>query len=122
MYNLFREFPAKLTVYNLGQVSSIAAVAFIGAQKRKASAHASFMFHRSANAVGQPATASRLKLLAESVGLDDVLRQHLKLTDAQWRVHERDDLIFSAKDALAAGIVDEIAEFTPPIGQKLFTV
>ena len=110
LYNLFKSFPMDLTIYNMGQVSSIAAIAFLGVKKRKVSTHASFMVHRCTNAVGQPATASRLKLLAESLGLDDerseaILRKHLNLTDAQWAIHSRDDLFFSAEDALAADVV-----------------
>jgi len=48
MYYLFKSLPFDLTLYNAGSVSSIAVIAYLGAKKRKVSAHATFSIHRSA--------------------------------------------------------------------------
>src|SRR5436309_13829862 len=47
LYNLFRAFPCDLTIYNSGCVGSIAVISYLGAKKRKASAGATFVIHRS---------------------------------------------------------------------------
>src|SRR5207249_2269497 len=39
-------YPVELTAYNSGTVASGAVIAFLGAKKRKASASATFMLHR----------------------------------------------------------------------------
>jgi ATP-dependent protease ClpP protease subunit len=46
LYSFFRGLPLPLTIYNVGSVSSIAALAYLGAEERKVSAHATFMLHR----------------------------------------------------------------------------
>ncbi len=43
LYNLFRSMPIELTLYNVGQLSSAAVVAYLGAKRRKTSAHATFI-------------------------------------------------------------------------------
>src|ERR1035438_7167886 len=42
LYNFFRVLPFDLTLYNVGSVQSIAAIAYLGAKHRKTSAHALF--------------------------------------------------------------------------------
>jgi hypothetical protein len=46
LYNFLKALPIPLTIYNVGSVSSIAALAYLGAEERKVSAHATFMLHR----------------------------------------------------------------------------
>ena len=46
LYNFFRALTFDLILYNVAQVSSSALIAYLGAKKRKTSAHASFMTHR----------------------------------------------------------------------------
>jgi ATP-dependent Clp protease protease subunit len=126
LYNLFRAVPIDLTIYNCGSVSSIAAVAFLGAGKRKASAGATFMIHRT-TVSPQAAPAARLHAITKSIVSDDdrtetILRSHVNLTDDEWNTLDKAELWFSAEEALAKGFIDEIADFCPPKGSKLFTV
>ena len=125
LYNFFRSLPISLTLYNVGSVTSAATTAYLGAQKRKVSAHATFMVHR-VQSPGQPATAERLHAITQSVIADDerteaIIRQHLTLTDDQWLIHRNADLWFTAKEAVACGLA-EIGEFAPPAGSKIFNV
>ena len=43
LYNYIRKLPIEVIAYNVGSVQSIAVIAFLGAQKRKASKTATFM-------------------------------------------------------------------------------
>src|SRR5688572_8707271 len=42
LYNYFRSLPVGLTLYNVGSVASIAAIAFLGARRRIATPHSTF--------------------------------------------------------------------------------
>jgi ATP-dependent Clp protease, protease subunit len=126
LYNIFKALPIDLTVYNCGSVMSVAAVAFLGASKRKTSARATFMLHRT-TASPQSAHAGRLHSIAESVILDDqrtesILKSHLNLSPDEWSRLDKQELWFSADEAVKAGFADEIGEFGPPTGSKLYTI
>jgi ATP-dependent Clp protease, protease subunit len=126
LYNFFKGLPIGLTLYNVGCVSSAALIAYLGAEKRQASANATFMMHRT-QATLQAAPAERLHSVAHSVAIDDerleaILRQHLKLTEEQWRVHSLSDLWLDAKEALACNLITSIGDFAPPKGGQLFNL
>jgi ATP-dependent Clp protease, protease subunit len=126
LYNLFRNLNIGLTTYNCGQISSIATLAYLGAKERKTSAHATFMMHRSyANPMG--ANSDRLQTVAQSLVMDDerteaIFREVIKLADDQWASHKYSELWFTAADAVKCKLATEIGEFSPPIGQKIFTL
>jgi ATP-dependent Clp protease protease subunit len=125
LYNFFRSLPLDLTLYNVGNVSSAATTAFLGARKRKTSAYATFMVHR-VQSPAQAATSERLNAVAHSLIADDerteaILRQHLTLTEDQWTVHRSAELWLTAKEAESCGLA-EIGEFAPPAGTRVFNV
>jgi ATP-dependent protease ClpP protease subunit len=126
LYNIFRSLPIDLTLYNCGTVASIAAVAYVGAKRRKTSAHATFMIHRT-QVQTQFASAGRLERLTQGALIDDdrieaILNEHITLTEDQRATHRSDDLWLSAKDAVQAGLADEIGEFAPPLGRQVFFI
>jgi ATP-dependent Clp protease protease subunit len=126
LYNYLRAAPVDMTLYNVGSVQSIAAVAYLGAKKRKTSARASFVFHRT-TASPQSADAGLLKTITESIVMDDrctesILREHLKIPDEKWAVLDQGNLWFAGEDAIKANIADEVAEFAPPVGSRIFSV
>jgi ATP-dependent Clp protease protease subunit len=126
LYNFFRAVPIPLTLYNVGAVSSIAALAYLGAEERKVSAHATFMLHRS-HVSPQAAGAERLQAIAKSLILDDqrteaILRQHLTLSEERWAEHRSQELWFSAQEAIDAGFATAIGDFAPPKGSRVFSV
>lgn len=125
LYNFFRAVTFDLILYNVAQVSSAALIAYLGAKRRKTSRYASFMTHRTTS----PAVAmeaGKFKSMMESVLFDDqrteaILRQHITMPEDKW-ADLNNDLWFSAEDAVKFGIADEIAEFAPPQGSKIFNI
>lgn len=125
LYNYFRGLQIDLTLYNVGSVSSIAVIAYLGARHRKVSNHAAFMIHRTQTTT-QAANTQTIKAFAESAVLFDksteaILREHIKNLPAEkWAHFNHNDLWFSADDAVKFGIADEIADFAPPLGSKVY--
>ncbi|MBZ5586918.1 MAG: ATP-dependent Clp protease proteolytic subunit, partial [Acidobacteriia bacterium] len=104
LYNFFRALTLDLTLYNGGSVSSIAAIAFLGAQHRKTSRFGTFMIHRS-HSSPQNATAAKLEDIVRSLRIDDarteaILRNHITLTQQQWNALNYENLTFSAEDSV----------------------
>jgi len=126
LYNFFRSLPTDLTIYNAGATYSAAVIAYLGAKKRKTSASAAFMLHRTAITF-QSAKSAQLEALADATTIDDVrtekiIRDNCRLTEEQWLMLDRRDLYFSGVDAVTTGISHEVAEFSPPPGAQLFFV
>ena len=126
LYNFFRSLTVDLTLYNVGSIQSGAVVAFLGAKKRKTSAPATFMVHRTL-VTQQSANTTRLKAATEGIILDDkrtesILREHLKLTDQQWSDLDNRELYFSGEEAVQVGLANEIGEFSPPPGTQIFNL
>jgi ATP-dependent Clp protease protease subunit len=126
LYNFFKTAPVDITLYNVGSVQSVAAVAYLGARNRKTSARATFQFHRT-TASPQGVRIGQLKTIAESVIADDartesILREHLNISADKWAVLDRGDLWFTGDEAIAARIADQIAEFAPPAGSMIYSL
>ena len=127
LYNIFRALPFELTLYNSGIVASIAVIAYLGGRRRVADAHATFMIHRTQVPVVAGVPAARMQTIVDGAVLDDsrteaILREHLALSDEQWRLFNHDDLYFSADEAVACHIADRIGDFAPPSGTRIYYV
>jgi len=126
LYNFLHRLPVEISLYNIGTVASIGALAYLGAKIRKTSPSATFMLHRTqVSSVG--ATAERLQAFAKNVTLDDartetILRARLKLPDDLWEIHKVADLWLSAEEAVKYGLATEMGEFAPPFGTQIFNV
>jgi len=118
LFNFLKSFPRAVSVYNTGTIASIGTIAYLGAPRRLASAHATFMIHRStytpipANAVSVSGAARILAI--EDGRTEAILREQVRLTDRQWAEIDRHELWLTAEDAVTSGIAHAIAEFTPP--------
>lgn len=124
MYNLFSSLPIEVVIYNGGQVASAGVLAFLGAKERKTTAGGVFMIHRSQNP-GQFGSAAKLKTVTDSLVLDDarsdaIFRKHLKLPKEVLDQFEHHDVNLSGEDGLKYGFVDEITNFSPPPGSKVY--
>jgi ATP-dependent Clp protease protease subunit len=128
IYNYIRNIPLEVITYNGGFVQSVAVVSFLGAkEKRKASKTATFMIHRAKFATPIPASAAQLKGMADSITIDDsrmeqILRAHIVMPVEKWDIHKEADLHLTADQALEYKIIDEIADFSPPLGATIFNV
>lgn len=123
LYNYFQRLPFELWLYNCGTVSSIATITYLGAHRRLASPHSTFMIHRTFGTV-HAASAERLQAVAQGFVLDDarterVLKDHVRLSESQWTTHAIADLWFSADEAVKVGIAQEIGHFAPPKGTQI---
>ncbi len=103
-----------------------AVIAFLGAKKRKASASATFMLHRTTGTV-QATPAGGLHAFAYGVELDDrrteaILREHIELIADQWLKLDKGEVFLSAEDALTARIIHEIGDFSPPPGTQIYYI
>lgn len=126
LYNYFKAFTLDLTLYNAGTVASIAAIAFLGAKRRKTSAHASFMLHRTQTTTQFTNTQS-LKVLAENAVTNDqiteaILREHVNMPAEKWSQLDHNDLFITAEESIKFGIADEVAEFAPPVGTRIYSI
>lgn len=126
LYNFFQALTIDLTLYNVGAVQSIATIAYLGAKKRKTSAYAVFGLHRT-HSSPQFATASRLQAATELMTIDDkrteaILRKHLRLTDKHWSQLNLIELALTGEEAVSVGLADEVAEFSPPKGAKIYAL
>src|ERR1039458_8912949 len=70
LYNFFKALTLDVSIYNGGGVSSMAAIAFLGIPKRRASKYGTFMIHRSHRTM-EGATAAKLEEAAASLRIDD---------------------------------------------------
>jgi ATP-dependent Clp protease, protease subunit len=127
LYNIFRTLPLDLHLYNGGMVSSVAVIAFMGGHNRYASAHSSFMIHRTRVSLQTPSTATQLRAFMASLRLDDkrteaILRAHTKIPAARWRQLASNDVHFDAGEAVQFGLADSIREFQVPAGNQIYDV
>ena len=84
------------------------------------------MLHRSTNS-SQFATAARMTAIAKSLALDDertdtILHKHLRFPDQLWTQLEYHDVYLSGQEAVDFGLADEISDFSPPTGTKVFSI
>lgn len=118
MYNLLLNLPVDVASYNAGSVESIALLPYLAGKRRLVSQSATFLIHKTHVQVPGRATGSVLAAAAEAADLHDqnveaVLRRHLSMPEAKWKVHGERDLLVSATEAVEYGIAHEIADFKP---------
>ncbi len=124
LYNYLGNLGIHFVMYNCGVVASIAAIVFLAGKRRVASETARFMIHKSHASPHDGLRSEALKIIADGLIADDartesLLKRHLTLTPAQWKVYGHSDLHIAAIDACTAGLVDAIGDFAPPRGSKV---
>ena len=127
LYNFLSRLPITIVTYNAGAVASIAVMLFLAGKQRHASETARFMVHKSHATAASGSRPDALKIIADGLMADDLrteqlLRQHVHLTEENWKVHAYSDLHLTAQEALAVGMIDSIADFSPPPGKRLCNI
>lgn len=127
IYNYLRQLPIDLTTYNGGTVQSIAVSIFLSAKKRKASKSATFMIHKATFYASAPTTSVQLSAATQSLKVDDdrierILKEYIRMPEERWEAHRFVDLFITAEEALQYGLIDEIADFSPPPGATLINI
>lgn len=127
LYNFLRSVPFELTIHNIGNVDSIGNAVFLGAQKRYASPHSTFMFH----GVGFDRPEGRYEEKALTEMLDSVRSDQHRIGSI---ISERTDIpkqelggLFreaqtkTAEFARDRGMIHEIREFNLPSGAPVIS-
>ena len=124
LYNFMASSPIKFVMYNGGAVASIAVILYLCGTERYCSETARFMVHKSHATASPGSRPDALNIIVEGLRADDsrtesILRKTVELTPEQWSIHQYSDLHLNARDAKAAGLVNDIRDFAPPKGAIL---
>lgn len=124
LYNFMAASPIDFVMYNGGAVASIAVIVFLAGTRCYASDTARFMIHKSHATASPGSRPDALNIIVEGLRADDartesILRKNIELTPEQWGVHQYGDLHLNARDAMAAGMIDDELDFAPPKGAML---
>ncbi|MYN28354.1 ATP-dependent Clp protease proteolytic subunit [Duganella levis] len=127
LYNYLSKLPIKIITYNAGAVASIAVILYLAGSERYASDTARFMVHKSHASAPHGARPDALRIIVEGLQADDarteqILRNHVQLSDDNWRTHEYSDLHLTAAEALKVGLVSGVEDFVPPAGQRVANI
>ena len=127
LYNYFKNLPMNIVMYNSGNVSSIAVIVFLAANKRIGSKSSTFMIHKSHSSPAGGITSAKLKELASSLDIDNfrteaILKEYVKLPEEKWLLHEIGDLTITAEEAKDYGLLHEVGNFSPPPNSQLFNI
>lgn len=120
--------PFKLTIYNIGSVSSIALVVFLAGTYRYFSAHAMFMTHPTSIYSGtEGQSAERLQASLDAALADDfrtetILRQNTRLPDDILAARRYRDVYLTPQQAIETGLVQGVREFTLPQGFQIIQI
>jgi ATP-dependent Clp protease protease subunit len=127
LHNYLRNLPIKIVTYNTGAVASIAVILFLAGDERYASETARFMVHKSHASAPHGARPDALRIIVEGLQADDartesILRQHVQLTEEHWNIHAYSDLHLTAREAAKVGLINGVADFTPPKGKRVTNI
>lgn len=128
LYNHLRGLPVKITVHNIGSVSSVAVCIFMAGAERLCSSHAMFMMHPVSTPIPKEGQswhrlqASLEAALADEERLDDILCSGTGLTKADLAPRRFGDIHIGPQRAVDLKIAHRIAEFALPRGQKIFQI
>lgn len=127
LYNYLKSLPINIVAYNVGNVSSIAVIIYLAANKRVCASNATFMIHKSHSSPAQGQTSANLKAIADSLDIDNIrtesiLKEHLIIPEDKWLLHERGDLVITANEAVAFNIAHEIGQFAPPKNITVYNI
>jgi len=120
-HGFLRAAPVSLTTYNISTVQSAANMIFLAGQQRVASGAATFVLHPVTRNLRATFNEHEIKDQAQllSIGIkstEAIYRNELKLSAAQYDELEHHNLILDAQGALAAGLVQRVAELALPPG------
>jgi ATP-dependent Clp protease protease subunit len=127
LYNYLSKLPIRIVTYNAGAVASIAVILFLAGEQRYASDTARFMVHKSHASAPHGARPDALRIIVEGLQADDarteqILRNHIRLSDEHWKIHAYSDLHLTASEALSVGMVGDVRDFIPPKGLRVTNI
>jgi ATP-dependent protease ClpP protease subunit len=128
-YNFLRSLPKQLTTHNVSNIDSIGNAIFLAGERRLASAHATFMFHGITRTLpnGTAMTTNQLEELsvanrADETRIGNIIKERTKLNHEQISKFFQEAKTMDASEALASGIVNEVAEFKMSAGAAFIVI
>ena len=128
-YNYLKSVPAKVSTYNIGNVDSIAGIVFQAGARRVCFPMASFLMHGVGGEFQGRVDAQVMEDRLQAIRLDEeriasIYEQHTKLDASVLATKFRQQTVYSASDALAVGLVDDVfvAQFPRGITQAQLEV
>lgn len=128
-YNQLQMLPIRLTTYNIGSVSSIAAIMFLAGTVRLAVPNATFQFHSAVLELGQGGETAKYQLvqyLSELAALEerlkDIIIARTNLQPAEVDLLMAEGKTRDAQFAKNTNIVQYIASYTIPGDAPLIQV
>jgi ATP-dependent Clp protease protease subunit len=61
-------------------------------------------------------------LQADDARTEQILRQHVRLSEDHWRTHEYSDLHLTASEGLKVGMITQVRDFVPPSGERVTNI
>lgn len=124
LYNYIRGLPAKIVIYNIGTVSSIAVTVFVGAAERYCSTHSVFMIHPTTISSSEGMSAERLQsnmsaALADDERTEKILRERTSIPDDILCARRTKDVHILPDQAVDIGLVQGVREFSLPRGHQI---
>lgn len=127
-YNYLKNLPVEIITYNGGMVGSAALYIFLAGKTRKASKTGQFLIHKSQIPTNGSTSTRQVELCLENLRLQDarietIIKDHVSIPKNIWTRHANgEDVFISATDALSFGIIDDIHDFQPPLGSKIYNI
>jgi ATP-dependent Clp protease protease subunit len=120
-YSFIRALPATIDTHAQGFVQSAGSALFLAGQRRSADRNARFLFHSSqgpiSGMVGEKQLRDRLAAVASvDAAMAEIYRDRTGLTQSDIDSFARQDVIYTAQQALALGVVEEVADLRIPGG------
>jgi len=103
LFNYFDSYPLELHIYNTGSVASVAVTSFLGMPHRYASAHATFMIHRTRLTLPTPGDAATHRAIAANIEADDtrteaIIRSRTTIPEDRWAAQAINDVTSTAQE------------------------
>jgi ATP-dependent Clp protease protease subunit len=126
LYNHILSLPLDVCLHNTGTVGSIAATIFTAGKRRYCAPTAIFMMHPisvDANGAGSsPLRAALDAALADEARTEAILRKRTRIPESILAQRRSGDVYITPEQALGYGLIDEVRDFTLPVGEKLFQI
>jgi ATP-dependent protease ClpP protease subunit len=118
-YSFILALPAKINTHAQGFVQSAATLLFLAGQERSADRNARFLFHPSQSPVSGVMSEQQIheRLTAFDVIADvmaQIYRDRSNLTPAEITRFAHEEVIYTADQALASGVVQKVADLRIP--------
>ena len=118
-YSFIRALPARINTHAQGYVQSAATILFLAGQERSADRNVRFLFHPSRSPINglmdeQQVRESLMGMSTVRDVVGEIYRDRTSLSDQEIDRFSRETAIYTAAQALAAGVIQTVADLRIP--------